>query len=176
MAKTTVTDSWTQSVVDGRTGEIIREEHGENVRTICGQEPPYIKLYIQDLLYLRDMPKGLANVLYALLQNSTFADKGLRVYLPTGLKKELIAQLGTTRAVFDNALMKLCRGGVIERVDTGVYALNPYLFGRGEWRDIDKIRATWDYDAINGRSFSAVVSRTDGTSFAIEPETQSAKS
>lgn len=162
MAKTTIVNEAWRETVDGQTGELLQLEHSEGIRTIYKQEPPYIKLYIQDILYMQDMPKGLTNVMYALLENAMYADKGLRIYLPTGLKKELIAKIGTTKAAFDNALSKLCKGQIIRREDVGVYSLNPHFFGRGEWKDIEKIRATWDYDAIKGRTFQAVITRKDG--------------
>lgn len=175
MAKTTIVNEAWRETVDGQTGEILQVEHSEGTRTIYKQEPPYIKLYIQDVLYMQDMPKGLTNVMYALLKNAMFADKGLRIYLPTGLKKELIAEVGTTKAAFDNALSKLCKGQIIKREDVGVYSLNPYFFGRGEWKDIDKIRATWNYDAIKGRTFQAVITRKDGATMETGADTPEAE-
>lgn len=172
MAKTTIVNEAWRETVDGQTGEVLQLEHSEGTRTIYKQEPPYIKLYIQDILYMQDMPKGLTNVVYALLDNALFADKGLRIFLPTGLKKELIEKLGTTRAAFDNALAKLCKGQIIRREGTGVYALNPYFFGKGEWKDIDKLRMTWEYDAIKGKTFTGAIIRKDGTS---EPTGEAAK-
>lgn len=166
MAKATIVNETIRQVIDGQTGELLEVEHSEGTRTIYKQEPSYIKLYIQDLLYMVDMPKGLTNVVYALLENVQFANKGLRIYLPTGLKKELIEKLGTTRAAFDNALTKLCKGQIIRRESVGVYALNPYFFGKGEWKDIDKLRMTWNYDAIRGRTFSGQIIRKDGS---VEP-------
>lgn len=174
MAKTTIVNEAWRETIDGQTGEVLQLEHSEGTRTIIKQEPAYIKLYIQDVLYLRDMPAGLTGVMYALLKEATYADKGLRIYLPTGLKKELIAAVGTTKAAFDNALSKLCKGQIIRRVSTGVYELNPFFFGRGEWKDIDRIRATWDYDSIKGRTFQATVTRKDGTTETMgEPQEES---
>ena len=175
MAKTTIVNEAWRETVDGQTGELLKLEHSEGTRTIYKQEPPYIKLYIQDVLYLKDMPKGLTNVVYALLENAMFADKGLRIYLPTGLKKELISKIGTTKAAFDNALTKLCKGEIIRRVDIGVYELNPFFFGKGEWKDIDRIRATWNYDAIKGRTFQAVITRKDGATMTTGTNTDEAE-
>lgn len=146
MKTTIVNEAW--RVRENADGEVLQAEHSVGTRTIYTQEPPYIKLYIQDVLYMQDMPRGLTNVMYALLKHATFADRGLLIYLPAGLKKKLIEEAWTTKATFDNALSKLCKGQIIKREDVGVYSLNPYFFGRGEWKDIDKIRATWDYDAI----------------------------
>lgn len=155
--KTTIVNEATVNVVD-EDGVIIHQEKSVGTRTIYKQEPPYIKLYLEDILYMSDMPKSLSGLTYSLAKRATFADKdqGLVVYLPTFLKQQLLEECGYAKLhSLDNAIGKLCKGGIIKRLGTGAYQLNPYLFGRGEWKDIDNIRATWDYDAIKGRTFSA---------------------
>lgn len=162
-SKTKLLTSETTYTTDGQ-GELLSMEHREVSQTIVRQEPPYIKLYIQDVLYMQDMPKGLTNIVYALLRYANYANQGLQIFLPLGLKNKLIAELDTTKAVFNNALTKLCKGNIIRRVDVGIYELNPYFFGRGEWKDIDKLRMTWNYDEINGKTFQGVITYKDGTS------------
>lgn len=127
------------------------------------QEPPYIKLYMRDVSYMRDMPNGLMKVVYSLTRYANVTDQGLQILLPSGLKNKLSEELGINRKSFNNALTKLCKGKIIRRIDTGVYELNPYLFGKGEWKDIEKIRATWEYDAIKGRTYQGTIIRKDGT-------------
>lgn len=163
MAKTEIVNQTIDRIIDGETGEIMQEHQSIGTRTIYKQEPPYLKLYIQDMLYMRDMPKALTNTAFTLAKYATYADKGLRIYLPTGLKKELINELETTKASFDNNLAKLCKGKVLRRVDIGVYELSPWFFGKGEWKDIENVRTTWDYSEIQGRTFSTVFSYKDGT-------------
>lgn len=168
MPKTTIECEIVREQVDHETGKLVKKDIDRTTKTIHKQEPPFVKLYIADMLYLQDMPKGLTNVVYALLEHAAYASKGLRVYLPSGLKKEIIEQLGIPKQTFSNALVKLCKGEILRRVDTGVYELNPYLFGRGEWKDIDNLRVTWNYDAIKGRTFQGVtISRKDGTSETV---------
>lgn len=164
MPKTTIEYQAVREQVDVETGEVVQMEVSTDTRTIHKQEPPFIKLYIADVLYMRDMPKGLTNIVYALLEQATYASKGLRVYVPTGLKNEIIKQLDIPRQTFNNALVKLCKGNILRRIDTGVYELNPYFFGRGEWKDIDNLRMTWEYDAIKGKTFQGAIIRKDGTS------------
>jgi len=36
--------------------------------------------------------------------------------------------------------------GVLIRKDRGIYLFNPYLFGRGKWQDVNKIRLSISYE------------------------------
>ena len=37
----------------------------------------------------------------------------------------------------------------------GIYQFNPYLFGRGNWSDIAKLRLSVKYDEDKGRTFES---------------------
>lgn len=169
MARTEIVNEAVQRIIDGSTGEIIEEHQSIGTRTIFKQEPPYVKLYLEDMLYMRDMPKSLSGLTYSLAKRSTYADNddGLCVYLPTYVKQQILEECGYEKMQsLNNALVKLCKGEIIRRLGTGAYQLNPYLFGRGDWKAIERIRMTWDYDGIKGKTFS--------TSFSYTPEEQAA--
>ena len=156
MSKTTIVNEAVYTQLD-ENGVIIGQDRSVGTRTIYKQEPPYVKLYLEDILYMADMPKSLSGLTYALAKRATFADKDDRlvIYLNTFLKQQICTECGyEVMQSLNNAINKLCKGNIIKRLGAGTYQLNPYLFGRGEWKDIDKIRMTWDYDAIKGRSFS----------------------
>lgn len=202
--KSTIERQYDMIEMDHVTGEVTGERHEQSVRYIHGSEPAFVKLYVQDLMYLKDMPRGLTAVVYALLRRASYIDDvdipskerddknrtssgkdssdndkkendkknnkesgkegdkqevgGLRVLLPKGVKDEIVQEIGTTMPALNNALTKLCKGDILRRVSTGVYVLNPFLFGRGEWRAINAVRMTWDYDAIHGRTFATSIS------------------
>lgn len=166
MSKTIIASelSHTDTITDGATGEILQEHTTKEqvTRTIHKAEPPYIKLYIQDLLYLSDMPKGLTDIVYSLAMRATYANprdtsKGLVVPLNSYIRKEICEECGYKKVQsLNNDITKLVKGNIIRRIGTGTYQLNPYIFGKGEWKDIDNIRMTWNYD-INGRTFGEVV-------------------
>ncbi len=153
----------TDKIVDNVTGEIVQERttEDEQTLTIIKQEPPYVKLYIQDLLYLSDMPKGLTNVVYSLVSRATYAnprdtEKGLIIGLTGYIREEICKECGYKKIQsLNNDITKLLKGNIIKRIGTGTYQLNPYLFGKGEWKDINKIRMSWIYD-IHGRTFGEV--------------------
>lgn len=164
MPKTTIEYQAVREQVDTQTGEVVQMEISTDTRTIHKTEPPYIKLYIEDMLYTKDMPKSLSGLTYSLLKRARYAKEGLRVDVSTYVKHEILAECGYEKLQsLTNALGKLCKGNIIRRLGSGTYQLNPYLFGRGEWKDIDNIRATWDYNAIKGRTFAVALTYKDGT-------------
>lgn len=172
--KTIVNQAYIErSTVDVGTGEVkqLDIQRSEGTRTIHSSEPPFVKLYISDILYTYDMPKGLTNVVYALLEQVTYAKKGQLVSISVGLKNQICEQLGMPRQTLNNAITKLVKGHILERVDTGLYRLNPYFFGLGEWKDIDNLRTTWKYDDIKGRTFGGLVlERKNGVVERTNPE------
>jgi len=162
MAKTTIeiVENEHLTLVDGQTGEVLSDESKEKktTKTVHNNEPPYIKIYITDMLYLSDMPTSLNSLMYSLLKRAKYANEGLRVDLSGLIKKEISKECGWTKIqTLDNALLKLTKGKILRRLGSGAYQFNPYLFGKGDWKDIDNIRVDWHYDEINGRTVQTYI-------------------
>ena len=144
-------------VCDHQTGEIIQSQ--ENITKQFSSEPPYIKLYLHDILFLSDLPKAHDKILLSLLKKATWANAeyGMIVTLSAGIKRIMVNELGfKTPRTINNALSDFVKADILKRLETGVYQLNPYLFGRGDWQDIKKLRMTIDY-TINGRTFQNMI-------------------
>lgn len=145
-----------KSIVDGETGEILSQKI--NTAYTIPKEPDYIKLYIRDILYLQDMPENLTPFLMSLVKRMTYAssDWGNCVVLNAAIRKVIQKECGyKARQTVYNNTRKLIQGGILKEIVKDVYQLNPYIFGRGEWKDIEKIRAEVSYSKIEGRTFKA---------------------
>ena len=127
-------------------------------KRLIGNEPPYVKLYLKDMMYLCDLPPRQYQVMLYLLKRATYANDGnMQILIPSGLKKMMMEDLGIkSRQSIDNIISKLNKANIIYRVATSVYRLNPYLFGRGEWKDISSIRMTVTYD-LDGRKINTAI-------------------
>lgn len=135
-------------------GGIVQQR--QNLTLSWGEEPAYIKMYLQDIMYLNDVPKKFAALTSCLLRRMTYAgeEHGMCVVLAPLLKKAICKEMGWQRiSSLDNALQKLTAGNIIYRVERSIYKFNPYLFGKGEWQDIAKLRMEIDYSDIQGRTF-----------------------
>jgi len=140
--KRKVFQSHQQTTMDGSTGE-VQNELVITSRHI-GTEPEYIKMYIDDILHLSKIPQGLNQVLYALIKLMNYEGQ---IVLNSSVKKLICTQIGKSMATLDKALTGFVKEEVLMRVDKGIYLANPYLFGRGNWNDIKKIRLTIEWNS-----------------------------
>lgn len=144
-------------VMDQETGEIISKRANRVLN--WGDEPQYIKLYLQDILYFSDLPKHHEKILFELLKRATYAGEkyGMEITLNSSIKKRIADTLGIKNIrTINNALSDLVKGEILYRAEVGVYTLNPYLFGKGDWQDISRLRLEINYDnSIKGRTFQA---------------------
>jgi predicted Rossmann fold nucleotide-binding protein DprA/Smf involved in DNA uptake len=137
-----------QTTVDEQ-GEVKSEIHEKTIYK--AKEPDYIKLYINTLLAFKDLPKKLDKVLMELLSYMSYAgskdkDGGQKIYTNASMKKDIAERLGMKVNTLDKALVELVKSNLLKRVGTGTYQVNPHVFGKGEWRDISAIRATFDFN------------------------------
>lgn len=167
----TIKQSVETSVLNER-GEFVSKRANQTLS--WGSEPAYIKLYLQDVLYLSDMPKHHEKILYELLKRSTYAGEkdGMQVCLSAGIKRIISKELGlkNDRSI-NNVLSDLVKGKILYRVETGVYNFNPWLFGKGDWQDISRLRLEVSYDDIKGKTFKTVCEYKENIKNEQNPET-----
>ena len=56
----------TKTIIDHQTGEILTTEH--NQKTIVEREPDYVKLYIQDIARLKDLPSSASSLITLIIK------------------------------------------------------------------------------------------------------------
>lgn len=121
--------------VNQLTGEIIESNQSVFQTKKLEKEPPYVKMYINDLGSWQGLSTSETDVLYQIA--STVDYDGI-IQVTTYTKNKIIARLGIAPSTFANALAKLAKKMIIQRVPNvrQVFTLNPYLFGKGDWKDI----------------------------------------
>lgn len=151
---TRIINEETTTVVD-ENGEV--KQQSRVIRQVRKSEPPYIKTYLEDICYLNNISHYCHNVLRAMMSiaSVTYADtgelqdQGMIINLTPYMRQLVMQKLGlkNTQSI-SNAITQLVQGGVLFRLGSGSYRLNPYLFGMGDWNDIAKLRLTVDYDFL----------------------------
>ena len=149
MKKTT----FEQQTVDILTGEVIKT-YSESV---VQREPDYVKLYLESITKLNDVQGWTDPILHELLRLMNY---GNEIVLNAAVKKRMALGLKISTRTIDNALSMLVKKNIIFRVDTGLYKGNPFLFGKGEWRDIRELRMTVVFDK-EGQNISTEVIKGD---------------
>ncbi|HBO5902128.1 TPA: hypothetical protein L4614_005858, partial [Pseudomonas aeruginosa] len=112
MAKITMSNTRTITDEDGS----IRYQE-EDLTVNWGKEPNYIKLYLDTVLYLKDLPKGLNTILYALLKRMSY---GNQLVLNAALKRQIAEEIDLSVSSINNAITKFVKGELLERIDTGL--------------------------------------------------------
>lgn len=152
MAKITMSNTKTVTDENG----VIRHQE-EDLTVNWGREPNYIKLYLDTVLYLKDLPKGLNTVLYALLKRMSY---GNQLVLNAALKRQIAKEIELSVSSINNAITKFVKGELLDRIDTGLYRVNPHIFGKGEWKDIAKIRLEVSFDS-EGKTIMSEIGRKE---------------
>ncbi len=130
---------------DGETGEIRR------IKTTLqfDREPDFIKLYL-DCLGIFSGNEGLHitlnDMLREVLKLTTYADDdGMIITLSAYHKKRICKKTGKSLRRLEQAITAWVKSKILSRIGRSVYQVNPYIFGKGDWRDICKLRATFDF-------------------------------
>lgn len=131
MSTKKITQSTVAQVINMQTGEIV-ETATTNVFRIPS-EPPYVKMYLDDLCVLIQIPEAQKTLLLHLLRRLDYEGY---ITLSARARKEMAKSLGIADQTFRNRLNDLTKSGIIARVSTNEYLANPQYFARGEWKSI----------------------------------------
>ena len=140
--------------VDFQTGELAQTEREIRVP----KEPDFIKLYLDDLVMLKDVPQWVSSILHGLLKRMNYQNE---IVLNVTIKKRIADDLGIAARTIDNALVTFVKKKILSRVGPGVYLANPYLFGKGEWNNIRKIRLQVEYGEDGRREIAAELVKSE---------------
>lgn len=133
-----------EQVIDQETGEIIYTK--TNIQ--FDREPDFVKLYLDCLgVFISNagLNNSLNDMLLAVLKHMTYASQEQIVILNSYIKNAICKETGKSMKRLNQAITIWVKEKVLIRVGRGVYKVNPYIFGRGDWRDISKLRATFNF-------------------------------
>lgn len=139
MSTKKVIHSTVAQVVNLQTGEIV-ETSSTNVFRLPS-EPPYVKMYLDDLCVLISVPDSQKTLLLHLLRRLDYEGY---ITLSPRARKDISKTLGIADQTFRNRLNELCKSGLIKRVSTNEYMANPAYFARGEWKSICQRRQAFE--------------------------------
>lgn len=104
------------------------------------REPFYVKTYIDGIEKLYSMRPYCWPVLIWMLRRMPYASEDQRFEFGLPMRKKAASELGMSLGRVNHAVTDLVEAGAVLRVDRGLYQLNPMIFGRGEWKEISRLR------------------------------------
>jgi Firmicute plasmid replication protein (RepL) len=123
----------------GADGQITKREQLHLMR--LPQEPPYVKMYLQDIAKLYELPQNCSPLLYALVKLMDY-DGMITVTKPK--RKKIADELGISEKSIKNRLVHLQQQGILKRIDYCEYEMNPELFAKGDWHSIRRRRESFE--------------------------------
>jgi len=144
-----ITHSQTKQIINA-DGEILETEIIRNFQV--DKEPEYIKLYIQDIARIKDLPKGMDAILITFLKNMSY-NNIVPVYMP--IKKLIAREFGVSISYINKAIDRFYKCGIFIRADRGLYIADPNLFGKGKWTDIKELRLIIEYNKNGTRQLKS---------------------
>lgn len=99
------------------------------------REPSYVKIYLDGVHKLYELPASCSSVLYELIKRAKATEDGMVVWLNREIKKDIMNSSPriSTLSTVDNSLGIMLKNQVIYRLGTGTFLLSPYIFGGKPW-------------------------------------------
>lgn len=138
------------AIVNQETGEVTSSATRKTQHIRYSKEPSYVKLYLDHLSRFKGGQLSLNPILSEMLKSASYAnrhdiDGGMILYLNKPLKSDIAKRCGVSLGRVDQAVTEFVKKGYMRRIELGKYQFNAHYFGKGEWADIENIRATFDY-------------------------------
>lgn len=148
------------------TGEVIHDT--KYSVTAVNNEDDYIKVYryLNTVFAFKGIERKLIPTLMEICNYMSFADRGQEVILIKQVKEKMSKALGIGIPEIDKHITALKKADVLRPLARGVYAINPFIIGRGKWSDIKELRAQFDYNSGLMTTQSIVTDKITGETLA----------
>lgn len=130
----------TQIVENG----VLKDEKTENKIKTISKEPPFVKLYLDDIIHFFNLPKGVTGEVLMFLAQHMSYNNMICVIKP--LKQIMAKQFNVGIDSINRTLQDLKKAGVIHSIDRSLYLIDPHLFAKGNWNEIKNLRLVIEYD------------------------------
>lgn len=142
----------TTIVVDGASGEVLHEETRTQTasKIIRTYGDGFFIVSFEAEKYMDGLSGSQRRMITLLMKEATYANHEeypLVVKLNAETKKDIIEKCGlSSMSSIDNTLSLLIKRKVLRRLKPYHFQFNPFLFAKGKFEDIEKVRETWvDY-------------------------------
>lgn len=139
MSMARITFAERKSTVCASTGEVMNEESTTIVK--LPTEPPFVKLYLDDLGNLLDIPASQKKLMMLLIKKIDF--EGI-ITLSQRSRKIIAEKLEIRPQTLSNYIQGLVKKGLIKTLAPNEWQANPNYFARGNWREVYEQRRAFE--------------------------------
>lgn len=122
---------------------VVDEAVVQNEIRFVDKEPPYMKVYLDDISFLGQLSKVENLILHEIFKITQYNTN--RVILNKFYRDNIGEKLGIKDQTIRNAISKLKKLNFLIREGVGVYVLNPRYFGSGDWSSLQGLRLIIEY-------------------------------
>lgn len=137
----------TYTTLNVETGEIISQE-SEIIKT-KQREPDFVKVYLNAVLTFSGIKNISSDFLLCLCNYITYANDEktqMRIIINKMIKDEMVQKLHIKINMIEKYIRKCVESGILFKTEyRGSYIVNPFLFARGEWKNIKSLQTEFDY-------------------------------
>ena len=116
------------------------------------KEPPYVKIYLDDIASVNGLPPTASKVLNLLMTSMGYNNM---IPLLKPFKQMICNNLDIKMNTLDKITGQLREKGIIHKFARGLYIMDPHLFAKGRWEDIQNLRLVIEYDDNGNRKLSS---------------------
>lgn len=141
-----------ERVVDGGSGEVLSDKSiiSQSATLPFMSEPDYVKMYkVEVESVFGNLVKVDLMLLNELFQMMDYENQ---IVLSLEAKKKICYSqkrfTGDGSPAVDSlrgSLKRLVKFGIVKKVSIGVYFMNPFITGKGQWKNINKLRYKWEF-------------------------------
>ncbi len=128
----------TEITVIDQDGQILKHEVERVFKIKKETEPPYVKLYLDNINKVTTLKRGSIDVLIKLIELVEYNTN--RVILTPSHRKEIAKSLNVGIGSLSNSLTDLKKSRILIDVDKGIFLLDPSVLAKGEWSKIKLIK------------------------------------
>ncbi|NOQ32442.1 MAG: hypothetical protein GQ570_15140 [Helicobacteraceae bacterium] len=128
--------------VDQQTGEITTTSSRRLSK--ASRTPDFVMLFSKHVAFLEHLTKGETVVLAEILAKYVGVENLLN--MSPAIRATITKKLDVDKSYVNKAIKGLSAKEVIIKDDNGLSYLNPHLFGKGNWDEVEKLRHEIAYD------------------------------
>jgi len=132
----------TKTETNPTTGVVTETEREQRIRFPKTED--FVMTFTKELGFMKNLSKGEMLVMFGFLK---IVNRENELILNKSIKQRIADEFGLKINSMNPLISSMVKKGVILQKERGVYLLNTFIFGKGQWSDIKELRMNivWNF-------------------------------